>query len=296
MIRVSIGQTSRLNVYNKKIDLQHGVRSEVGKLHVHKQAPSEDDFTCECPLREQYDTALFCVFDGHAGRGAAEKARTMLPAEMAAQLEGLDEKGLQAVRRKGLHAKKWREVFLRTDKALGAEYEGCTATALLVHQDPGGKAVYLQAGNVGDSSCIVGNAQGHEELTCDHRLSDRRERARLAAAGVKLRDGEDRLYGLSLSRALGDQLLKNEDVGLTAEPHVSKVVQVVPGLGPQYAILASDGLWDHVNKGKVMQIAEEVGQRSDQQPEAIAAALIERAQFQRSTDDISVVVVVLSTR
>ena len=85
-------------------------------------------------------------------------------------------------------------------------------------------------------------------------------------------------------------------MGLTAEPHVSKVVQVVPGLGPQYAILASDGLWDHVNKGKVMQIAEEVGQQSDQQPEAIAAALIERAQFQRSTDDISVVVVVLSTR
>lgn len=52
-----------------------------------------------------------------------------------------------------------------------------------------------------------------------------------------------RLYGLNLSRCLGDKFLKDEDLGLCAQPHVSDVLRADPA-APSLAILASDGLWD----------------------------------------------------
>ncbi len=52
-----------------------------------------------------------------------------------------------------------------------------------------------------------------------------------------------RLYGLNLSRCLGDKFLKDQDLGLSAVPHVSEVVCLEPGAAA-VVVLASDGLWD----------------------------------------------------
>ena len=52
-----------------------------------------------------------------------------------------------------------------------------------------------------------------------------------------------RLYGLNLSRCLGDKFLKDQDLGLSAVPHVSDVVRLEPAASG-VVVLASDGLWD----------------------------------------------------
>lgn len=44
-------------------------------------------------------------------------------------------------------------------------------------------------------------------LTSDHRWTSEEERARLAGMGIQL-EGRTRLYGLNLSRCLGDKFLK----------------------------------------------------------------------------------------
>ena len=44
-------------------------------------------------------------------------------------------------------------------------------------------------------------------LTSDHRWTSEAERARLAGMGIQL-EGRTRLYGLNLSRCLGDNFLK----------------------------------------------------------------------------------------
>ncbi len=64
-----------------------------------------------------------------------------------------------------------------------------------------------------------------------------------AGMGIKLGTRSTRLYGLNLSRCLGDKFLKDGDLGLSAAPHVSPVVRVPPRASG-LVVLASDGLWD----------------------------------------------------
>lgn len=52
------------------------------------------------------------------------------------------------------------------------------------------------------------------QLTTDHRWTTPEERARLALMGIQL-EGRTRLYGLNLSRCLGDKFLKVTTLGLT---------------------------------------------------------------------------------
>ena len=72
------------------------------------------------------------------------------------------------------------------------------------------------------------------------RLSARRA---AAGMGIKLGQRSTRLYGLNLSRCLGDKFLKDGDLGLSAAPHVSPVLRLPPRASG-LVVLASDGLWD----------------------------------------------------
>ena len=114
----------------------------------------------------------------------------------------------------------------------------------------------LQAANVGDSAGVYLRAGSGDasmlHLTADHRLSNPSERQRLAGMGIELSGGRTRLYGLNVSRCLGDKFLKDEDLGLSAHPHVSDVVHV-PGDEGGVVVVASDGLWDVCSAGQALQ-------------------------------------------
>ena len=179
----------------------------------------------ECPLHGSdvalagTPAAMFCVFDGHCGRSAADAANTVLPDEVSDRLADVK---LALAAGQGA-AGMLREAFLATDERIATE-EGCTATALLMWRDSKGD-VCLQAANVGDTSALLidpaapappGPQQQQPQvlhLTEDHRLTNPGERARLAALGIQLGDNARRLYGLNLSRGLGDKFLKDEDLG-----------------------------------------------------------------------------------
>lgn len=119
--------------------------------------------------------------------------------------------------------------------------------------------------------------------------------------GVQVsKDG--RLYGLNLSRGFGDSCLKvrrlcrfllvhtpmqEQDLGMSAEPHVSPVVAVPPG-GTLLLLVASDGLWDVAPRDRVAQVALEAFHSSFGNMRVVAQALVEHAQKQRSKDDITV--------
>jgi serine/threonine protein phosphatase PrpC len=63
-----------------------------------------------------------------------------------------------------------------------------------------------------------------------------------------------RLYGLNLSRCLGDKFLKEQDMGLSAQPHVSPVMRLDP-CASGIVLLASDGLWDVADGTAAMQVS-----------------------------------------
>jgi serine/threonine protein phosphatase PrpC len=106
-----------------------------------------------------------------------------------------------------------------------------------------------------------------------------------------------RLYGLNLSRMLGDRFLKEEGLGFTARPHVCDRLLLAPG-SDSAVVAASDGLWDVTSCERAAQIATrafgaaEGGASGAAASGAAAAAeaLVAHALQQRSKDDVSVMV------
>lgn len=275
-----------------ELRLECCIVSRAGRDHLRKGQVCEDVASAACPLPCD-DTALpegtfpslFCVFDGHCGRGAAEEANNLLPDELAARLPGCSQQLADA---RGVAAE-LREAFLSADDKLKAE-EGCTATSVLAWRDSGG-AVCLQAANVGDSAALfISPATGAgSPITEDHRLSNPRERERLQNLGIQVTKDTRRLYGLNLARGLGDKFLKDEDLGLSAEPFVSSVLRVLPQEGGML-LIASDGLWDFADTQAVTDIALEADREHDGNVLEVAGAVIGHAIKQRTRDDVTVLV------
>ncbi len=111
---------------------------------------------------------------------------------------------------------------------------------------------------MGDSAAVFCDSRadpgsGFTKLTVDHRISDPGEKARLADLGIELGKNRTRLYGLNLSRCLGDHFIKSADLGFTAVPSVSPVLRLGPS-DSGLMVIASDGLWDVAEPGRVMQV------------------------------------------
>jgi protein phosphatase len=133
------------------------------------------------------------------------------------------------------------QAFLDVDSQLAEyEYMGCTATAVFVWQVDDKR--YVQAANVGDSTAFLNRGSGGVLwLTRDHKASSEEERERIRASGAEINSGQTRVSGgLAVSRALGDHFLKNEKVGLIAEPYVSPAIEIGPE--DSVVVLASDGV------------------------------------------------------
>nr|CAD1821852.1 unnamed protein product [Ananas comosus var. bracteatus] len=208
------------------------------------------------------------------------------------------------------------------------QYEGCTATILLIWFAQS-KECFVQCANVGDSSCFV-NVNGQQiMMTEDHRVTSMPERARLAKLGRPLKDGEARLSvfhygndslltlliqfmqnlvdhiiflffftfppiasGLNISRMLGDKFLKEQDSRFSSEPYISQVVHITKAC-TAFALIASDGLWDVISVKKAVQLFLENRERFDihdnDYAEKIANCILEEARMLRTKDNTSVI-------
>ena len=259
--------------------------SQTGREHQRRGQGCEDVAHWEVPLRTTPNgTSLFCIFDGHCGRNSAKEARELLPQILADSLSVVSDGMQHGHGADGI----WEQTFLSTDNGIKSE-EGCTATALLVWKDDQ-ENVCLQAANVGDSAVVFSDDVHREgvQMTADHRLTNPDERQRLADMGIHLGQDRTRLYGLNLSRCLGDKFLKDEDLGLSAHPHVSSVIKVAPDQSGT-VLMASDGLWDVTDTQRVLQILNRVSKESNGSVKAMTEAVVQHAQRQRTRDDLTVV-------
>lgn len=300
----------------------------VGTEHIRRGQRCEDVAVAECPLRKSElvlngaPAALFCVFDGHCGRNAADAACTALPEEISDRVERICKPSSQspefailqrAERTATLRTddissmaseyipsqtaaeesrSAFREAFLAADKRIASE-EGCTATAVLAWLGDD-HDVRIQAANVGDSAALLIDLESGKNhfvpLTEDHRLTNSSERERLERAGIPLTGSTHRLYGLNLSRALGDRFLKDEDLGLIADPYVSDVSEISENKG-SLLLIASDGLWDVLTRDRVTSLLRAADEEHDGSVVDIASSMIEAAQKANTRDDVTALVV-----
>ena len=280
-----------------ELRLECCIASATGRDHARKGQMCEDIALAECPLHGSdlalgplAPAALFLMFDGHCGRGAAEAAAEVLPDEVSDRLrhpgvaQGLVSGNEEVVKQL------MREAFLSTDDRINSE-EGCTATAVLAWRGPH-NAVALQAANVGDSAAILidPDTGTWTVLTDDHRLTNPAERDRLAQTGIPINSDSRRLYGLNLARALGDKFLKDEDLGLSAEPAVSGMHYVAAHQGA-LLLVASDGLWDVMDYEKVAAVATRADREQDGSVVEIAAEMVAAAKKAGTRDDVTALVV-----
>ena len=254
------------------------------------------------------------VFDGHGGDEASRLAADRLPAAVAAALSpppapataadagaaAADDDDDDAGASLNVSAQ-LRAAFGELAAAMGGDdfcYVGTTATVAVVR--PG----VLLVANLGDSAALLvrgelgeggedGEGGGGGEARCEwlselHRPSERAEEERICAAGgVVSEDGE--LNGMiGVSRALGDTALP--------PPHCHEpAVRALPlpaadggGGEPATLVLASDGLWDVVEREEeVIQLLREAGGAAEDQ----AAALRDEAFHRGSADNITVAVI-----
>eukprot|EP00029_Vermamoeba_vermiformis_P007873 TRINITY_DN3529_c0_g3_i1.p2 TRINITY_DN3529_c0_g3~~TRINITY_DN3529_c0_g3_i1.p2 ORF type:complete len:394 (+),score=111.33 TRINITY_DN3529_c0_g3_i1:1613-2794(+) len=242
-----------------------------------EEFPMEDINHIEVPFMEDTNKAFFAVFDGHAGKKAAEGAKKYLPKELAA---AIGKKPADATDYSDI----WKDVYLTVDSKLTKyEYEGTTSTTVLIWKV--GNDRYIQAANVGDSTAFLVRDGEPMALTQDHRPTIPRERERITSQGIKLEAGQTRLNGLAVSRALGDHFPKEMNCGLIAEPYVSPAIKL--NKHDSHLIIASDGLWDVLSSEAAYELIRELNSAED-----MAATLLRNAlKSTKCTDNVTVIVV-----
>uniref|UniRef100_A0A0D9W0I0 protein-serine/threonine phosphatase n=1 Tax=Leersia perrieri TaxID=77586 RepID=A0A0D9W0I0_9ORYZ len=183
-----------------------------------------------------------------------------------------------------------RYAFALTEAALDHQYEGCTATILLIWFDQN-EDCFAQCANLGDSACVMSVNGETIIMTEDHRVISKTERARMENLGYPLKDGESRICGLNLGRMLGDKFLKEQDSRFSSEPYVSQVVRLTKACSA-FALIASDGLWDVISINRAVQLVLEGKQRYNEQgssTEKIAHHVLSEARKLRTKDNTSVI-------
>jgi serine/threonine protein phosphatase PrpC len=269
-----------------KSGLQRAKKTPVMTKGGKKAFQMEDFHFCEYPWQND-NWGLFCVMDGHSGKDCAEKASRLIPEYLAKHLKSVDLWNVDPSSGGVDLSEVLKKTFLDTDKELMEfEYEGATCTVVFVYKTSSGRR-YVQGANVGDSSATLIRKNKPILLTTDHHCNYPIEVKRLAALGIEVTEGQTRLNGLAVSRALGDHFPKSTDCGIVAEPSVSQVYELKGS--DSSLILASDGLWDVIS----FQTANDIIKDLDSASEMSDALLKTATRSSKCTDNVTTVVVQL---
>ncbi|KAJ1446255.1 phosphatase 2C-like domain-containing protein [Pelagophyceae sp. CCMP2097] len=238
-------------------------------------------------------SALFCIFDGHGGRGCAEWAGATVP-----------DRCLDEARRRGDAREALFRAFVDADgdwegrQPLARDASGATAIAALFDGDRG-----LYVANLGDCRCVLARRDRFGELKARDLSTDARadrpdEVARISAAHGFVANRRVN-GGLAVSRALGDVGYKRRRAADDARTPVScepDVARVQLTADDAFFVLACDGLWDVLSSQEAVDFVQtELHLADDRDPgalEAVCARLARHAvDDKKSTDNVSVCVV-----
>lgn len=216
-------------------------------------------------------SAYFAVYDGHGGRGAVDFTEKELHKIL-----------LNTLKEKGDAKEALKEAYLEIDRQMTEQKvtAGTTAVSALIRVEDGKRVLYVA--NAGDARGVLGRAGGEaERLSYDHKGSDEGETKRITDAGgyVIL----NRVNGiLAVTRSLGDISMKEF---VTGEPYLTRTPLEA---SDTHLILACDGLWDVVSDKEAIDLIV-----NDTDAQAMSEKLLEEALRRGSTDNISVLVVLL---
>ncbi|KAG0239661.1 Protein phosphatase 2C 1 [Actinomortierella wolfii] len=221
----------------------------------------------------------FAIFDGHAGKSAADWCGQHFHEVLGDILEeqGRDENAdIQAL---------VNEAFLTVDQKLievqkEGRSSGCTAIMAYIRKE-GDKRV-LYTGNVGDARAVLCHKGKAVRLSYDHKGSDHTEAQRILDIGGFVMN--NRVNGvLAVTRALGDSSMKEFVIGA---PYTTRTVM---SDDDPFFILACDGLWDVCTDQEAVDLVKDMIC-----PATASKQLLDLALQKFSTDNISIMVVRLS--
>ncbi|KAG0013864.1 Protein phosphatase 2C 1 [Podila clonocystis] len=219
---------------------------------------------------------FFAIFDGHAGKSAADWCGQHFHEVLGRILE--ERGGEQDVDVQELV----NDAFLAVDEQLAVALQqgrasGCTAIMAYIRKE--GNARVLYTGNVGDARAVLCHKGKAVRLSYDHKGSDTTEAQRILDVGGFVMN--NRVNGvLAVTRALGDSSMKEFVIGA---PYTTRTE-----VGPDnpYLILACDGLWDVCSDQEAVDLIKDVVC-----PSKASQILLDHALQKFSTDNISVMVV-----
>jgi len=273
------------------------------------------DIELEAPGSGNERVVGFCVLDGHSGSLCVEAVVEWLPRNMQKCLAAKPSLTEEHLRQAMLEA-----CVLTDDEFLSKAREkdwldGSTMLTCVIFpvpksQTPSGSGCKLLVCNVGDSRAVLcaGQKLAAKRLSDDHKPGRADERIRIAANGgvVDMQGvwrvftpgpanfgGRSMIWGLAVSRAFGDLLMKEpQRYGCAAA--TGELVTAVPeihtyDLDPsedRFLIMACDGVWDVLGDEEAVSICSE-----HRSVDSAAHALIRRSFEIGSDDNLTALVV-----
>ena len=180
---------------------------------------------------------LITVADGHGGDTVATDLIDSMPNAMSSP-------GFLTTLSGRYYNKSIFHVYSKVDQDVCKRYSttvGSTLCTVLLNES----ANMIIAANCGDTMAIVGNSMGSRWLSQEHKASSEVRMIESRGGTVTSPDGMPRVNGtLNLSRAMGDSYLKKF---ITASPFVTRCRMS----DFEYVFVATDGVWDVMNKDEV---------------------------------------------
>ncbi|KAJ3232423.1 Protein phosphatase 2C 1 [Chytriomyces hyalinus] len=228
---------------------------------------------------------FFAIFDGHAGKSAAEWCGKTMHETLLKLINDNPNTPIPQL---------LNDTFVETDAQLGAKKgvsSGCTAVVAFVRVEQRAiegetvavKRRVLYTANVGDARAVLSRSGKALRLSYDHKGSDPHETQRIMECGGFVVNG--RVNGvLAVTRALGDASMKDYIVG---NPYTTETVLTDDD---NILVLACDGVWDVCTDQDAIDYIFETSERSST-PQVAAEELLNHSLEKFSTDNLSVMVV-----
>jgi len=235
----------------------------------------EDSHVVVDQLNGAENQGLFCVFDGHGGKGCA----MWLKDNFKEQAENVfKEIGEDCSEEQVIEALK--TLFKETDLAMKDKVpigSGACAVVALVRSTNG--KPYLYTANCGDSRAVLCRNGSAIRLTYDHKCEDPEEAARIKEKGGFVVN--NRVNGMvAITRSLGDHCMKDY---IISDPHI--VATELTG-EDAFVVLACDGVWDVYEDQNALDLIKDM-----ENAKAMSKKLLVATLKAGSTDNVSVMVV-----
>jgi len=234
--------------------------------------------------------AFYGVFDGHAGRSAAEFTAEHLHANIASRIEAPSDN--EQVR------KAICDGFKETDQkycALANQQgykDGCTAVTLTIIKD------VCFVSWVGDSKCVLGRRESEDKnsrlkaltVTKDHTCMQVKERDRIVKNGGFVEN--NRVNGImEVTRSIGDVQLKKS--GVISLPQIERVTL---NSRDEFFLLACDGLWAVMDAKEAVERVMRGLEEGKDEEKAAMELVREAVRVREAKDNVSALVVRITSK